>query len=123
MTSAFCPNETETELLTGLPVGTLAEAETAAKVLLERGAKHVILTLGERGSLLVTPNETTHVPTTAVKAIDTTGAGDAFMGSLSYFLAAGKPLTEAMSRANRIAAISVQAAGTQTSFPSVGDLP
>jgi len=123
LSDIFCPNETETELLTGMPVGTLEEAETAARVLLERGAGTVILTLGERGSLLVTKETREFVPVDKVKAIDTTGAGDAFVGSLAYFLAQGKPLMEAMQRANRIAAVSVQASGTQTSFPEAKHLP
>ncbi|MBD3307665.1 ribokinase, partial [candidate division KSB3 bacterium] len=91
--------------------------------LIERGAGTVILTLGERGSLLVDAKTTEHVPVETVKALDTTGAGDAFVGSLAYFLALGKSLTEAMRRANRIAAISVQSSGTQTSFPVAKDLP
>jgi ribokinase len=123
LSDIFCPNESETELLTGLPVNSQEEAETAARVLLERGAGTIILTLGERGSLLVTADECTHVPATQVKALDTTGAGDAFVGSLAYFLAGGKPLTEAMRRANSIAAISVRSSGTQTSFPVAADLP
>ncbi len=123
LSDIFCPNESETELLTDLPVNSQKEAETAARVLLERGAGTVILTLGERGSLLVTADECVHVPATPVKALDTTGAGDAFVGSLAYFLATGKPLTEAMRRANHIAAISVQSSGTQTSFPVAADLP
>jgi len=123
LSDIFCPNESETELLTDMPVGTLEEAETAARVLIERGAGTVILTLGERGSLLVTDSTTEHVPVESVKALDTTGAGDAFVGSLAYFLASGKSLTEAIKRANRIAAISVQASGTQTSFPEAKDLP
>jgi ribokinase len=122
LSDIFCPNESETELLTGLTVGTIEEAETAARGLLERGAGMVILTLGERGSLLVNSDGSAHVPATPVKALDTTGAGDAFVGSLGYFLAAGKPLTEAMRRANHIAAISVQSSGTQTSFPVAADL-
>jgi ribokinase len=81
-----------------------------------------ILTLGERGSLLVTAEESVHVPAKPVRALDTTGAGDAFVGSLAYFLAAGKPLAEAMRRANYIAAISVQSSGTQTSFPVAAEL-
>jgi ribokinase len=117
------PNETETELLTGMPVSNQQEAEVAAHVLLRRGAGTVILTLGERGSLLVTAQETTHVPATPVKALDSTGAGDAYVGSLAYFLAAGKSLTEAIRRANHIAAISVQFSGTQTSFPAAANLP
>jgi ribokinase len=122
LSDVFCPNESETELLTGLTVGTIEEAETAARGLLERGAGMVILTLGERGSLLVSSDGSAHVPAQPVKALDTTGAGDAFVGSLAYFLAAGKPLTEAMRRANHIAAISVQSSGTQTSFPVAADL-
>ncbi len=122
LSDIFCPNESETEMLTGMPVSTIEEATAAAKTLLDRGAGKVILTLGERGSLLVTAEETTHVPAPTVKALDTTGAGDSFVGSLAYFIAQGKPLPEAMSRANQIAAVSVQASGTQTSFPAAADL-
>ncbi len=123
LSDVFCPNETETALLTGRPVGTLQEAEAAARLLLERGAKAVILTLGERGCLLVAGGRARHLPSVEVKAVDSTGAGDAFVGSLAFFLALGKPLEEAAGRANRIAAISVQSPGTQTSFPAAGDLP
>jgi ribokinase len=123
LSDIFCPNESETELLTGKPVRTLEEAVTAARVLLERGAGKVILTLGENGSLLVTGKESLHVPAIQVKALDSTGAGDAYVGSLAYFLAAGKPMAEAMRRANHIAAISVQSSGTQSSFPRAQELP
>ena len=101
----------------------LAQVEAAARTLLARGAGQVIITLGERGSLLVTASEAHHVPAPSVKAVDTTGAGDAFVGSLAYFLAAGAPILEAMQRANQIAAHSVQRPGTQTSFPSAAELP
>lgn len=123
LSDIFCPNETETELLTGHPVATLADAEAAAHRLLDRGARQVILTLGERGSLLVTADGATHVPTTTVRAIDTTGAGDAFCGSLAYFLAAGQPILRAMEHANYVAAMSVQKPGTQSSFPQRETLP
>ncbi|MCP4405218.1 MAG: ribokinase [bacterium] len=123
LSDIFCPNESETQLLTDMPVGTLEEAEDAARILMERGAGTVILTLGERGSLLVTDNTSERVPVERVNALDTTGAGDAFVGSLAYFLAFGKSLTEAIQRANRIAAISVLSSGTQTSFPEAKDLP
>ena len=123
LSDIFCPNETETELLTGMPVSTLAEAEAAARTLLARGAGAVVLTLGERGALLVNEEGAIHVPTNKVTALDTTGAGDAFVGSLAYFLALGKPITDAIVRANRIAAVSVQGAGTQSSFPMAADLP
>ena len=123
LSDIFCPNETEAELLSGMPVGTLEEAGAAGRAFVERGAGVVILTLGERGSLLVTESEATHVPAEEVAAVDPTGAGDAFVGSLAYFLAAGKPLAEAIRRANIIASISVQHVGTQVSFPEAKDLP
>ncbi|MFH1723732.1 MAG: ribokinase [Elusimicrobiota bacterium] len=122
LSDVFCPNESETELLTGMPVGTPKEAEAAARVLVERGAGTVILTLGERGSLLVAGGGAEHVPVEPVKAVDTTGAGDAFVGSLAFFLASGTALPEAVRRANRVAALSVRSSGTQTSFPEAKDL-
>ena len=118
LSDVFCPNETETQLLTGLPVTTLPEAESAARALLARGAGAVILTLGARGSLVVTPHATEHVPAQEVKAVDSTGAGDAYVGSLAYFLGLGQPLLEAAQHAGTIATLSVQKPGTQTSFPS-----
>ena len=123
LSDIICPNESETELLTGLEVKTQEQAAAAARVLLGHGAGKVILTLGERGSLLVTEKETVHVPAQKVKALDSTGAGDAYVGSLAFFLARGTPIAEAMRRASAIAAISVQASGTQTSFPEAKDLP
>ena len=123
LSDILSPNESETELLTGRSVATLEEAEAAARILLGRGAGRIVLTLGERGSLLVDEDIVQHVPAPKVQAVDTTGAGDAFMGSLAYFLALGAPILEAMARANQIAAISVQSPGTQSSFPNAADLP
>lgn len=123
LSDILSPNESETELLSGRSVATLEEAEAAARILLGRGAGRIVLTLGERGSLLVDENTVQHVPAPKVQAVDTTGAGDAFMGSLAYFLALGAPILEAMARANQIAAISVQSPGTQSSFPNSADLP
>ncbi len=114
----FCPNETEAALMAGIPVDSLADAEKAANVFLKRGARAVIMTLGGNGSLLVTPEETTHVPTEKVQAVDTTGAGDAFIGSVAYFVAAGLPVTDAMRKASFVAALSVQRHGAQTSYPT-----
>ena len=72
---------------------------------------------------MVTGATAEHIPVEPVKALDTTGAGDAFVGSLAFFLAAGKSLSDSIKRANRIAAVSVQSSGTQTSFPEAKDLP
>jgi len=123
LSDILCPNESESELITGLPTDSIDEAATAARALLAKGAGSVILTLGERGSLLVTKQQTQHIPAKKVKTLDSTGAGDAFIGSLAYFVAAGKTLPEAVRRANEIAAISVEAPGTQSSFPNAADLP
>jgi ribokinase len=123
LSDILCPNESETELITGLPTSSIEQAGIAARELLAKGAGTVILTLGERGSLLVMEHQTEHIPAKKVKTLDSTGAGDAFIGSLAYFVAAGKTLPEAVRRANDIAAISVQASGTQSSFPNAADLP
>ncbi|XP_022088584.1 ribokinase-like [Acanthaster planci] len=122
----ICPNETEAELLTGLQVTSVEEAKDAAKILLERGCKKVIITLGGQGSLLALPDsEPAHVPARAVKAVDTTGAGDCYVGALAYYLAV-KPhlsLEEMSQKASYVASISVQSPGTQTSYPTRKDLP
>jgi ribokinase len=111
------PNETETELLTGQLVGTLAEAEAAARKLLSRGTRTVILTLGERGALLVDEDTVENIPAVKVDAVDPTGAGDAFIGSLAVYLGEGLPIRDAIWRANAVAALSVTRIGTQVSFP------
>ena len=118
LSDVICPNEPETELLTGMPAG-----EGAARELLARGVGVVALTLGEHGCLLVEDDSVTEVPVEPVRAVDTTGAGDAFVGALATFLAAGRSPVDAAERSNAVAALSVQGRGTQTSFPSADDLP
>ncbi|HTS66012.1 MAG TPA: ribokinase [Candidatus Acidoferrales bacterium] len=110
------PNETEAEALAGMPVGNLAEARACAQSLLARGLRRVIITLGANGCLLAEPGRMQHVPPFAVTPVDTTGAGDAFTGSLACFLAEGYEEAEALSRANLYAALSTLAPGTQKSF-------
>ena len=116
----FCPNEAETELLTGMPVNDMAQAEAVACELRRRGARTVVLTLGERGCLLVAEG-VRHVPAEKVKAVDSTGAGDAFVGSLAFFMVQ-EPLQKAVELAVRIATCSVLKSGTQTSFPARQEL-
>lgn len=118
LSNVFCPNETETQLLTGRTIQSLEDAESAARLLLSRGPDSVILTLGERGSMVVTADQARHIPARAVKALDSTGAGDAYVGSLAYFLGLGLSLFEAAERAGSIASLSVLKSGTQSSFPS-----
>lgn len=122
LSDIICPNESETELLTGLPVDSDEQAEAAARVLLERGVKTVILTLGERGALIVDQDGPRRVEAERVNAIDSSGAGDAFVGSLATFLSSGIGLDESVRRACSIATMSVQKMGTQTSFPAADEI-
>jgi ribokinase len=112
----FIPNETEAELITGHPVHTVEEAGACARALLQKGFRKVILTLGARGALLADAAGTVHVPPYTVTAVDTTGAGDAFIGSLAVFLAEGVAEKEAVARANLYAGLSTTRVGTQKSF-------
>jgi ribokinase len=112
----FIPNETEAEMITGLPAGTLAEATSCARHLLAHGFRRVLITLGARGSLLADANGITPMAPFPVTAIDTSGAGDAFIGSLAAFLAEGLSERDAIARANLYAALSTMGTGTQKSF-------
>jgi len=114
----FIPNETEAEVITGLPVHSIEEAKSCAADLLRRGFSRVVLTLGGRGCLLCTSQGANLIPPFTVTPKDTTGAGDAFIGSFSVFLAEGEGENEALSRANLYAALSTQRIGTQKSFPT-----
>jgi ribokinase len=114
----FIPNETEAELITGMPVHSLEDATRCANFLLRQGMKRVVLTLGERGALLAGPEGTELIPAFKVEAVDTTGAGDAFIGSFAVFLGEGMQEKEALTRANLYAALSTTAVGTQKSFLS-----
>ena len=89
-----------------------------AAALLDRGSKTVIITLGPRGALVADRGSVSHYPAVEVPAVDSTGAGDAFVGSLAVFLAEGVPLPRSVARANAVAALSVATIGTQVSFPS-----
>lgn len=113
------PNETETEALTGRPVGTLAEAEKAADALMDRGVGAAIITLGERGALYRDRSRSVHVPVyRAGKVVETTGAGDAFNGGFAVALAEGKDPVEAVRFGCATASISVTRPGTAPSMPT-----
>lgn len=114
----FVPNETEAEAIAGLPVHSTDEATKCAAALLQQGFRNIILTLGSRGSLLVNAGGSELLAPFPVTPKDTTGAGDAFIGSFAVFLAEGVPEKEALSRANLYAALSTMRVGTQKSFPT-----
>jgi ribokinase len=117
----FIPNETEAELITGRPVKTLEDAAACATDLLQKGFQRVVITLGVRGSLIASQAGHIHVEPFPVTAVDTTGAGDAFIGSLAVFLAEGMPQNDALARANLYAALSTTRVGTQKSFATRAD--
>jgi ribokinase len=112
----FVPNESEAETITGSAVKSIDDAMECAEKLVQRGIRRVIITLGAKGSLLANEKETLHVPPYAVKSVDSTGAGDAFIGSFAVFLGEGMPEKEALRRANLYAALSTTGVGTQKSF-------
>jgi ribokinase len=119
LTDVAVPNETEAETLTGIGVVDDRDAERAGRALLARGTGAAIVTLGQRGSLIVTPERIERIASPVVKAVDATGAGDAFVGTLAYCLGAGFSLFEAAQRANLVGAFSVTGRGTQISYPDL----
>lgn len=114
--SFFTPNETELSVLTGMPTGSESEITAAARSLIGKGIGQVVVTLGGRGARLVTAGEVIEIPAVSVDPVDTTGAGDAFIGSFAHFLAASGDAAAALNRAARYAALSVTRRGTQASY-------
>jgi ribokinase len=112
----FVPNETEAETITGCPVKNVEDAKKCAEKLLVSGIRRVIITLGAKGSLLAGSDGAEHMPPFSVNSMDSTGAGDAFIGSFAVFLGEGVPEKEAVRRANLYAGLSTTGVGTQKSF-------
>lgn len=112
----FMPNETELALLTGMPVETVEQIKEAAQVLLDKGVKDVIVTMGSRGALWTNSAMTMEIPAVRVEARDTTGAGDAFIGCFSHYLVESSDVEHALSMASKYAADSVTKLGTQSSY-------
>lgn len=122
--SLFCPNEVEAALITNIKVTDNASAFRAIKALNAFGIKDVVITLGSQGfALAENGGEAVHCKGKRVKAVDTTGAGDCFVGSMVYFMSRGCNLLDACKRANEVAAVSVTRKGTQTSYPTPSELP
>ncbi len=118
LVDVLTPNETEAQIISGLPATSMAEAEAAARSLLQGGVGAVVITLGSKGALVVNPQACTHVSGIPVQVVDTTGAGDAFSGALAVALAEGKDLVEAAAFANAAAALHVTRPGTAPAMPT-----
>jgi ribokinase len=116
------PNETEAEILTGIAVRDEHSAEQAAAALKARGVQHVIITLGSKGAWVSAGAHRCLVPAPAVKAVDTTAAGDIFNGALAHALALNQEWLTAVSYACKAAAISVTRLGAQSSAPTFQEL-
>ncbi|PYB78794.1 ribokinase [Pseudomonas sp. LB-090624] len=116
------PNESEAEALTGIPVTDQRSALLAGERLLQLGAGKVIITLGAQGALLVTANGHQHYPAPVVQPLDTTAAGDTFIGGFAAGLVRGWEEGEAIAFGQRAAALSVTRAGAQPSIPYLAEL-
>jgi ribokinase len=114
--SFLIPNETELAILTSMPVESEAEVSAAAQSLVRQGVETAIVTLGARGALVATGDGARRIAPVKVQAVDTTGAGDAFIGSFARYFAAGLSLDEALAEATRYSALSVTRHGAQRSF-------
>ena len=112
------PNETEAEQFTGIRVDAVEDCRKAAAKFFEMGVKKVIITLGVRGAYFTDGSEEIFVPALKVKAVETTGAGDAFNGGLATAIAEGMPMETALRFATCTAAISVTRLGSSQSMPS-----
>ena len=112
------PNESELSLLAEHPVSDLSSAEKAAQILLERGASNMIVTLGARGALIVNREGTTHIPSFQVEVVDTTAAGDAFIGGFAAAFLKGKSLEDAARYGCACGALATTKFGAQPSLPT-----
>lgn len=116
------PNETETEILTGINVCDELTAKKAALWFQNKGVRNVVITLGKNGSYLVTSNEAYAISTPNVDTIDSTAAGDVFNGALAVALANGQSFKQAVNFASIAAALSVKKIGAQSSCPTLEDV-
>ena len=118
----FTPNETEAEFYTGIKITNEQEAKKAADKLINLGIKKVIITLGEKGLFYTDGKDEIYLKANPVKAIDTTGAGDAFNGGLAFGLSKDKPIYECLELANKVAGISTTKLGAGDAMPFLKDI-
>jgi ribokinase len=113
----IAPNETEAAALTGRTIASRSDALAAARSLLERGARAALVTLGSDGALYCDGRAALHCAAVAVSAVDTTAAGDGYLGALAASLASGRSLPDSLGFASAAAGLAVTRLGAQ---PSLG---
>ena len=118
----FTPNETEAEFYTGIKIANEQDAKKAANKLIKLGIKKAIITLGEKGLYYSDGKEEIYLKASRVKAVDTTGAGDAFNGGLAYGLSKGKTISECLELANKVAGLSTTKLGAGNAMPFLKDI-
>ncbi|MEI3612770.1 ribokinase [Pseudogracilibacillus sp. SO30301A] len=114
-------NEPEAEFLAGNKVDSIESAKEAIHIISELGIEHIIITLGEQGAVFKSGNVIKHHAAPKVEAIDTTGAGDCFVGAVSYFWLRRNNLDEAVKHAIQVAALAVTKKGAINSLPTIKD--
>lgn len=112
------PNETELEVLSGVKIETEADILAGARVLMDKGVKELVVTLGEQGALYVNNEYNQIYPAFKVKPVDTTAAGDSFTAGIAVALSEGKPMGEAIKFASKVGALTVTKEGAQSSLPT-----
>ena len=122
MVDVLTPNQVEAKVLTGRSPDAVIEPDQLARELIRSGVKQVVMTLGERGALIVTSSSSTHVPAISVSAVDTTGAGDAFNAGLAVALASGTSLEAAVQFAVVTGGLAVTKEGVIPSLPSQNEI-
>lgn len=115
------PNEVELQILTGMSVDSVDDIRRAARKLFAHGLKNLIVTMGERGSIWLAEGVEEFVPSLKVNSIDSTGAGDAYIGCFAETYARTENVIDAMQRASKYAALSVTRKGTQDSYLTADD--
>ena len=113
----FTPNEVEASILSGITIEDIEDARKAAQIFISRGIENVIITMGSKGALVVTPTRDEFIESYKVNAVDTTGAGDAYNGGFATALAEGKDIFEAARFASAVGALSVTKIGTAPAMP------
>ncbi|MGL5345792.1 MAG: ribokinase [Peptostreptococcaceae bacterium] len=116
------PNETELEILSGVEINNEDDIKRAAQIMIDKGVKELIVTLGSKGSLYINKEKAMFKPAYKVEAVDTTAAGDSYTGALSVAFANNKNVEEAMDFASKVGALSVMKEGAQSSLPMLVDV-